>query len=513
LSGKKLQSAAVFLAALLIITILWIPVSAEASDAVAVYTAPNGFKVVSYARTWSDINKLKSVYEELLRNTHGEEFKLLTKINIYPGPDSQGSSTVGKWYGVWTLTNGQPHLAGNRYIDIYNGQDLTTVSSIARTLAHEYGHHFTYYYYFKKEKKSWESWRTTGLAAARGLKSDSRVKAMTNDHNWSIEEIVAEDYVQLFGSPSAKISRRYKDLLERLHVNETILVYSTDTFNYSPQENYRIPLASRVKGLKEYWLKASGITDKYGSPPTPNTLQLSEVNQLNFVPTPQYVFSWTKSTDDKTAKLEYTLVCFEQTGINNYRVYPVKTVYDDEPLEAIIGAARDSSLYVTEDVPSGLAYYVVYIKDGDGLVTSSQIFAVDFSEPLNPDTVLISDTCIPNGLPSSPQVKVHGKQLKFDVPPVNQNGRVLVPLRSIFEELGADVRWDEQTQTITAQLGVTELTLHVGKDEAEINGERITLDVPPQIKNGMTLGPLRFISEALGAEVKWNNLIQLASIN
>ncbi|PKM42081.1 MAG: copper amine oxidase [Firmicutes bacterium HGW-Firmicutes-8] len=110
-------------------------------------------------------------------------------------------------------------------------------------------------------------------------------------------------------------------------------------------------------------------------------------------------------------------------------------------------------------------------------------------------------------------MKVNGKQLKFDVPPVNQNGRVLVPLRSIFEELGADVRWDEQTQTITAQLGVTELILHVGKDEAEINGERITLDVPPQIKNGRTLVPLRFVSEALGAEVKWNNLIQLASIN
>jgi len=62
--------------------------AAEAAGvAKATYTAPDGFKVISYSDAWKDTDKLKSVYEELLRNKHGEEFKLLDRIYIYPEPD------------------------------------------------------------------------------------------------------------------------------------------------------------------------------------------------------------------------------------------------------------------------------------------------------------------------------------------------------------------------------------------------------------------------------------------
>lgn len=108
-------------------------------------------------------------------------------------------------------------------------------------------------------------------------------------------------------------------------------------------------------------------------------------------------------------------------------------------------------------------------------------------------------------------VDVNGKTLKPDVPPIIVDGRTMVPMRIIFEELGADVTWIAETQMIRA----TYKTLIVDlKIDAKIimvcdvlTGEikRTELDVAPFINNGRTLVPVRAISEALGAEVGWNN--------
>jgi len=165
-----------------------------------------------------------------------------------------------------------------------------------------------------------------------------------------------------------------------------------------------------------------------------------------------------------------------------------------------------------EEVPAGLAYFVVYAKNRDNLVTSSKILAVDFSNRLDPETIIIEDDALSGGVWFPPRVKVNGKQMNFDVPPVIQSGRTLVPLRAIFEELGATVEWEEATRTIIANKGNTWLTLRIGDRNAEINGNSTSIDVPPQITNGRTLVPLRFISESLGAEVSWNQQLQLAVI-
>ncbi len=486
--------------------------TAEAAGIVATYTAPDGFQVVSYASAWADTGKLKGVYDELLRNRHGEEFKLLGRINIYPGPDPEGKSSAGKYYAQWKMEKGRPVLTGNRYINIYNGNEFTTVDSIARTLAHEYGHHFTYYYFFKNEKKLWDNWRNSGLAEARGLKNNPRVSAAASDHKWLIQEIAAEDYVQLFGSPTVKKSYRFKDIAERLQEGDVRVDYSTEIYNYRPQENYELPLAANLPGLKDYWLEASDLDDTAGSPPSQVRLRLDKVNQLRDRSTPQYVLTWDKSADDKTANLEYTLVWFEKTPGNDSRIYPVKTVTDGEPLTAVIGAAGNSHILMWEEVPSGVGYFVVYIKDEDGLITSSQVLAVDFGVSLSPATVNIDDRSLLNGVWFPPRVKVNERQMTFDVPPVVLNGRMMVPLRAVFEELGAVVDWEEQNQKITVNKGETEINLWVGDREAVVNGSHFTLDSPPLIKNGRTLVPVRFISEALGAYVGWNEKLQLATV-
>ncbi len=478
----------------------------------AVYTAPDGFQVVSYSAAWSEVLKLQDVYTELLRNTHGEEFRLLNRVVIYPEASPDDPEASGRWFGLWSADQERLRVAGNRYIEIYNGDKFNTIEDIAKTLAHEYGHHFTYYYYYKKENRLWDNWRETELADARGLKRHPKVRADGAEHKWLIQEIAAEDYVQLFGSPTAKRSVDFPDLEEQLVQNRMgMTMISSDIYNYQPQENYEIPLAANIKGLKEYWLKAAGLGDRTGSPPAQVNLELQQVNQIPGYELRQYIFGWEKSTDDKTANLEYTLNCFGIMADGSQSFFPVKTVSGGEALTAVFGSTRNSDYVVWEPVPK-LGYFLVHVQDGDGLVTSSRVLAVDFSNPNAPQTVLLDDQSLSDGSWFPPRVKVNGKQLAFDVPPVIQDGRTLVPLRTIFEELGATVEWEAGTQTIKARRGETELSLQVGNHEATVNGQRVILEVPPRLQKGRTLVPLRFVSEALGAEVEWNQVLQLAII-
>jgi len=109
-------------------------------------------------------------------------------------------------------------------------------------------------------------------------------------------------------------------------------------------------------------------------------------------------------------------------------------------------------------------------------------------------------------------VLLNGEALEFDVPPVTQQGRTLVPLRTIFESLGATVEWDAASSTVKASKGGTTIELPVGRDWAIKNGTRVSLDVPAVVKDGRTLVPLRFVSEALGTRVDWDGQTRTVSI-
>ncbi|RXT08843.1 stalk domain-containing protein [Ammoniphilus sp. CFH 90114] len=104
-------------------------------------------------------------------------------------------------------------------------------------------------------------------------------------------------------------------------------------------------------------------------------------------------------------------------------------------------------------------------------------------------------------------VKINGQVLSFDQHPVSINGRTLVPLRGIFEALGAELQWDPSEQIIDAykdgrilfRTKIGWLGAYVGEDSKEIS-----LDVAPQIINGRTMVPVRFVGEAAGASVTWD---------
>jgi hypothetical protein len=100
----------------------------------------------------------------------------------------------------------------------------------------------------------------------------------------------------------------------------------------------------------------------------------------------------------------------------------------------------------------------------------------------------------------------------FDVQPIMESDRVLVPMRAIFEALGAEVGWDSNTQTATAKKGDMEISLKIGSDILYKNGEEIVIDVPAKIVNNRALVPIRTVSEGLGARVEWNVTTQVVLI-
>lgn len=116
--------------------------------------------------------------------------------------------------------------------------------------------------------------------------------------------------------------------------------------------------------------------------------------------------------------------------------------------------------------------------------------------------------------PPDPEIKVllNGEIVKFQVPPIQKNGSVLVPFRAIFEALGLKVDWDSKTQTITGSKSGTFIKLKVDSTTAEINGKQKKLTVAPSTIKGSTYVPLRFIGEAVFAKVNWLAEIQIATI-
>jgi len=100
-------------------------------------------------------------------------------------------------------------------------------------------------------------------------------------------------------------------------------------------------------------------------------------------------------------------------------------------------------------------------------------------------------------------VYLNNQRIFFDVPPLFEKGRVLVPLRKIFDSLQAQIKWDQDTKTVTATKDNKTVVLTIGKQNALIDGKAYSLDAPACIKDGRIMVPLRFVSSSLGANVKW----------
>jgi hypothetical protein len=198
---------------------------------IARYKGASGVTIESYSPKWRTTAQLQALEAELLANKHGPELSLLGKIMIFPDYPA-GENVLGQYFAEYQIGK-TLSLLPNRVIHLYGGNDFTTVAQMATTLAHEYGHHFTYYYLINKEQLPPSDWLRSKYASARELFRYPSVHADgSGAYEWLLPEILAEDYVQLFGSP----------LAVKGHM----------------QMNVHIPTPFELSSVQEYWKQRLG---------------------------------------------------------------------------------------------------------------------------------------------------------------------------------------------------------------------------------------------------------------
>jgi len=96
-----------------------------------------------------------------------------------------------------------------------------------------------------------------------------------------------------------------------------------------------------------------------------------------------------------------------------------------------------------------------------------------------------------------------GKLVKTDVAPIAVDGHTMVPVRSIFEKMGAEVTWIGSRQQVIIRSVKARIVLNLDSTTAYVNNKSVELQKAPMVVDGRTLIPVRFVSEKLGYNVKW----------
>ena len=107
---------------------------------------------------------------------------------------------------------------------------------------------------------------------------------------------------------------------------------------------------------------------------------------------------------------------------------------------------------------------------------------------------------------------INGKSTTLEQGAVIRNGRTLVPLRFITEAMGATLAWDAATRTANITLADNKIALTINKAVAKVNGYDVALDAPAAIINGKTVVPVRFVVESMGATTAWNAALKKVTV-
>lgn len=110
-------------------------------------------------------------------------------------------------------------------------------------------------------------------------------------------------------------------------------------------------------------------------------------------------------------------------------------------------------------------------------------------------------------------IVIDGEVLETDTHAKLINNRTMVPMRAIFEALGAEVKWDPTTRTVTGISNDRIVQVEIDKKEAIVNGTKVSSDIAPFISNNRTYVPVRLIAESFGADVRWDGDYKVVYIN
>ncbi|QAV25718.1 S-layer protein [Neobacillus thermocopriae] len=342
---------------------------------IARYKGTSGVTFESYSVYWN-ATKLAQLEQELLKNKHGTELSLLGSVKIFPDYPA-GENVLGQYFAQYQVS---PKLAllPNRYIHLYGGNEWTTVEQMATTLAHEYGHHFTYYYLLNREQRRPNEWLQSQYAAARELFRYPSVHVDGNgEYEWYMPEILAEDYVQLFGSSNAL----------KGHM----------------QMNVHLPTPFELPALQTYWKNQLGAPYE---PSPPLSLLLTNYTVKNNVYALK-LYTYADATvyvnaQDGEGRYASVYIGSVPKGVN-------ETVYDGTKLNSQVSwlfrsTMVDTALFrvvqpTTKGFNRGSATLRVTYGTIDSLVSTPPLFPDVVGEELQEAAQLLSERGIISGYP------------------------------------------------------------------------------------------------------------------
>jgi sugar lactone lactonase YvrE len=171
----------------------------------------------------------------------------------------------------------------------------------------------------------------------------------------------------------------------------------------------------------------------------------------------------------------------------------------------------------TENFTSGEHIGNIFVECNLGFATVKVSVTIEEGPPPEPEQPKLITILLQI---DNPKATINGKEQWIDqnnhkITPVILTGRTFVPIRFISEAFGAEVEWDGPTRTIRIYLPGKEIriTLQINNTTGRVNNGIIKLDAPPQIVSGRTIVPLRFIAEAFGAQVNWDGRIRQIKID
>jgi hypothetical protein len=464
------------------------------SELYAFYQSPEGIRFESYSKHW-DVAKLKELYALLMKNPHAEELRVLHAVRLKPEEDE---GKLGDFEGLYLWGfQGKPRSMLMAVINLYYADKHTTPEEMSLVLGHEYGHIFTYYWMIKKENKL-PSDPTSEWAKIRQL-AGYPVRWHDNnlpyEHFWQPEEIMADDYMVLFGAPEGKSKLFYKK-----EMGEYSIAYADMI------ENFIIPAAESIPELRVYWEEISGISVE--SPPHLNTPRLTAMyvqkEYRNEQANVHYVFNYSPATADLSREIQY-FVQVQNRKVEQERKHRL----DRTPL-----VNNYEPILYDGWIPKGKAAVRLYAYDPKTYqLTYSPMYWYDFTDPLHP--VPIADPLYAKPLdPSTPtpterlvSVHVDGRKQLFDPHPIKVNGYTLVPLEQFVQAMGAQLEWQDAGRVAFIWKDDEQIAIGLNKQFATVTTEHLQQNIwvgqPLSRPDGTVMVPLRMVAGPLGATIRW----------
>jgi hypothetical protein len=188
----------------------------------------------------------------------------------------------------------------------------------------------------------------------------------------------------------------------------------------------------------------------------------------------------------------------------------IKRVAGLERVKAIaIGGRTRNDIYDQRNLNDNREYYLALTEDGSLWIWGNNenehlgTHRVNTSAP-----VKVVDSTIYMKI-NDPIMAFMGDEIEIDpgrgTVPVIENGRALLPIRVLIEKLGGSVLWDHSSKKAVIKMNEKSIELQIGSKIAYVNGAQEQLDVEPEIINGRTMLPIRFVAENLDFSVQWDN--------